>query len=217
VVLAAIHGGAIAAVLRGASPKLVALAVVTFAARASLVRVVQHGYFAHRAFEASRASQLGLALLATTANQKGALWWASAHRMLHGCSASGRDAHTDQPRTGAALGPLRRLAFFLARAGEAPRLDLVPDLAGYPELRLVERLSPLGPLALMGAAFALGGVDGLLWGYALPTAVLLHATVTFDLLAPASHAAREAFAHPLPAVDPAEQERSFPASFRTDG
>jgi fatty-acid desaturase len=70
----------------------------------------------------------------------------------------------------------------LSRAHEPTRLELVPDLAGYPELRLLDRWSPLGPLVMIAFLLALGGLHALLWGYAVSTCLLWHATFVFGSL-----------------------------------
>src|SRR5262245_3349364 len=48
-----------------------------------------HRYFSHRAYKTSRWFQFLLALLGTTATQKGVLWWAAHHRDHH--------KYSDQP------------------------------------------------------------------------------------------------------------------------
>src|SRR4051812_38064247 len=42
-----------------------------------------HRYFAHRTYKPSRVFQFLIALLGTTAAQKGPLWWAAHHRHHH--------------------------------------------------------------------------------------------------------------------------------------
>src|SRR5262245_20250294 len=42
-----------------------------------------HRYFAHRSYKTGRVMQFLLALLGTTATQKGPLWWAAHHRNHH--------------------------------------------------------------------------------------------------------------------------------------
>jgi stearoyl-CoA desaturase (delta-9 desaturase) len=73
--------------------------------------------------------------------------------------------------------------YCLSRAHEPTRVDIVPDLAGYPELRLVDRWSALGPVAMIGLLLVFGGVDAALWGFGVATCALLHTTFTFDALA----------------------------------
>lgn len=179
VAVAAIHVGAVAAIVRRGTPGLAALAGVLYAVRMVALSAGYHRYFTHRAYRTSRAFQLVLALLGTTAMQKGPLWWASMDRLHHRHADTERDVHSPLCR-GLAWS---HAGWWLSRKHEAPRLDLVPDLAGYPELRWVDRWSALGPLALAAVLFLAGGLDALLWGFALSTCLVLHASGTIGSLA----------------------------------
>jgi stearoyl-CoA desaturase (delta-9 desaturase) len=177
--IVAIHVWTVIAFARGGTVKLAALALALYLVRMFAITGAYHRYFAHRAFKTSRAVQLLLALLGTTATQKGPLWWAATHRIHHRYSDTERDVHS----------PARRglwwshLGWWLGRDHETTRLDLIPDFAGYPELRWVDRFSVLGPLSLVGILAALGGYDAFLWGYVVSTCFLLHATFTINSLA----------------------------------
>ena len=177
--IVAIHVAAVVALVRGGSVKLVALAVGMYFLRMFAITGGYHRYFAHRAYRTSRAGQLFLAVLGTTATQKGPLWWASTHRLHHRYSDTERDVHS----------PMRRgffwshMGWWLSREHEATHLEIIPDFAGYPELRLVERWNVLGPLGLIALLAALGGWDAFLWGYAVSTCFLLHGTFTINSLA----------------------------------
>jgi stearoyl-CoA desaturase (Delta-9 desaturase) len=176
--VAAIHVWTVVAFVRGGTVKLVALAVALYFARMFAITGGYHRYFAHRAYRTSRAMQLFLAVLGTTATQKGPLWWAATHRVHHRYSDTERDVHS----------PARR-GFLWSHAGwwlstehVATRLDLIPDFAGYPELRLVERWNVLGPLGLIALLLAVGGFDAFLWGYVVSTCFLMHGTFTINSL-----------------------------------
>jgi stearoyl-CoA desaturase (delta-9 desaturase) len=175
----AIHVAALMAFARGGSGRLLALAVATYAIRASAVIVGYHRYFAHRAYEVNRGVQLFLALLGTTAGQGGPLWWAAVHRMRHLEPRAERDVHSSTVER--LLGS--HAGYCLSRAHEPTRVDIVPDLAGYPELRLLDRWSFIGPLAMISLLLAFGGVDAALWGFGVSTCALLHTTFTLDALA----------------------------------
>jgi stearoyl-CoA desaturase (delta-9 desaturase) len=175
----AIHVWTVVAFVRGPTARLVALAVGLYVVRMFAITGAYHRYFAHRAFKTSRLMQLFLAVLGTTATQKGPLWWASTHRVHHRFSDTERDVHS----------PGRRgivwshIGWWLSREHEATRTDLIRDFAGYPELRLVDRWSVLGPLGLIALLAACGGYDAFLWGYVVSTCFLLHATFTINSLA----------------------------------
>jgi stearoyl-CoA desaturase (delta-9 desaturase) len=177
--IVAVHVGTVVAFARGASPRLVALAAFTYLVRVLAVTLGYHRYFAHRAFSTGRGTQLFLALLGTTATQKGPLWWAATHRARHAPQARSAGARSSL------LGALLRshAGFCLSRAHEPTRFELVPDLVGYPELRLVDRWSLVGPLAMVALLLACGGVNAVLWGYVVSTCFLMHTTFTLDSLA----------------------------------
>ncbi|MFT3767695.1 MAG: acyl-CoA desaturase [Minicystis sp.] len=176
--IVAIHAATVYAFVRGPTWKLVGLAVALYFVRMFAITAVYHRYFSHRAYKTGRIMQLLLAFLGTTATQKGPLWWASTHRVHHRYSDTERDVHS----------PLRR-GFFWSHAGwwlsrehERTNLELVPDFAGYPELRWLDRYHVVGSLALI-ALTSLGGFDAFLWGYVVSTCFLLHGTFTINSLA----------------------------------
>lgn len=175
----AIHVGAVVALVRGGSWRLAGLAAALYLVRMFGITAGYHRYFSHRAYKTNRAFQLVLAVLGTTATQKGPLWWASTHRLHHRFSDTDRDVHS----------PTRR-GFFYAHMGwwlgpehEAVQYKLIPDFAGYPELRWIDRRHFAGPLALIAILALWGGVDAVLWGYALSTCVLMHCTFAINSVA----------------------------------
>jgi len=136
-----------------------------------------HRYFSHKTYKTSRAFQFVLALLGTTAVQKGPLWWGGIHRLHHRYSDQPGDPHS--PRDG----------FWYSHAGwiQDPRWDATPrdqvrDLLRYPELRWLNRWHALPPLALALGILALGGWSSFLWGFALSTTLLWHSTYTINSL-----------------------------------
>lgn len=179
IAIVAIHVLAVVAVARGATWKLVGLAAATYLVRIFAITAVYHRYFSHRSYKTSRVFQLVLAFLGTTATQKGPLWWGSTHRIHHRYSDTERDVHS----------PLRRgffyshMGWWLGREHEHTDLSLIPDFAGYPELRWLDRNHIVGPVALMAGLALFGGWDAFLWGYGVSTCLLMHATFTINSLA----------------------------------
>jgi stearoyl-CoA desaturase (delta-9 desaturase) len=177
--IALIHAGTLLAFYRGASWKLAGLAAATYALRMFAVTGVYHRYFSHRTYKTSRAFQFALALLGTSATQKGPLWWAATHRLHHKHSDTERDVHS----------PGRRgfwyahMGWWLGRDHEEVRLEQIGDFARYPELRWLDRYHVVGVLLLMAATALAGGFDGFLWGYVVSTCALLHGTFTINSLA----------------------------------
>jgi stearoyl-CoA desaturase (delta-9 desaturase) len=157
------------------------LAVAAYFVRMVVVTAGYHRYFSHRSFKTSRAFQFLLALGSQSAAQKGVLWWASHHRWHHKHSDTPEDVHSAQ-----------QLGFWYAHVGwilgpgnNGTRMDLVADLAKYPELRFLNRKAvQLFPaLAYALACLALGGLHGLVWGFFVSTVLLWHGTFTINSLA----------------------------------
>jgi stearoyl-CoA desaturase (delta-9 desaturase) len=155
------------------------LLAATFFVRMFGITAGYHRYFAHKSFKTSRAFQLVLAVLGASATQKGALWWAGHHRVHHKYSDQpGKDVHS--PKDG----------FWYSHQGwifdgrwDASSLDQIGDFARYPELVWLNRWHIVPPLALAGLCWAIGGWNGLLWGYAISTVLLWHATYSINSLA----------------------------------
>ncbi|AUX36515.1 MULTISPECIES: acyl-CoA desaturase [Sorangium] len=177
--IVAIHVGTVVAIVRGATWKLAALAAATYFVRMFAITAVYHRYFSHRSYRTSRGLQFLLALLGTTATQKGPLWWGGTHRVHHKYSDTERDVHS----------PLRRgfwyahIGWWLGREHEELDLKRIPDFAGFPELRWLDRYHVVGPLGMIALLFALGGYDAFLWGYVVSTCALMHGTFTINSLA----------------------------------
>ena len=166
-------------------------AVTLYGVRMFAITAGYHRYFSHRAFRAPRAVQFMFALVGASAVQRGPLWWAAHHRNHH--------RHSDQP--GDVHSPVQHgfwrshVGWFLTRRGFATDWSSIPDLARYPELRLLDRFDILVPVALATGLFFLGqwlhaahpslGVSGgqlLVWGFFVSTVVLFHATGSINSL-----------------------------------
>jgi stearoyl-CoA desaturase (delta-9 desaturase) len=135
-----------------------------------------HRYFAHRTYKTSRVFQFLLAFLAQTSAQKGALWWAAHHRDHHKLSDKDGDPHDS------------RRGFWYSHVGwlfagtEETDYSRVKDLARYPELVWLNKLSLL-PAVLLGFVVWLAlGWSGLLIGFVLSTVLLWHGTFTINSL-----------------------------------
>ena len=136
-----------------------------------------HRYFSHRTYAMGRPMQFLAALLGATATQKGALWWAAHHRMHHKASDTEADPHNSHEGFWHA-----HWMWFLYRESAVTEFDRIPELACYPELRLLDRLCYL-PAFLMGLGlFAVGGWHWLVWGYFVSTFLLSNGTYTINSL-----------------------------------
>jgi stearoyl-CoA desaturase (Delta-9 desaturase) len=174
-----IHVGTAYAFWRGGNAKLVTMAALFYLVRMFAVTGVYHRYFAHRAYKTSRVFQFLLALLGTSATQKGPLWWAAAHRVHHKYSDTPQDVHSPGQRGFW----YSHMGWWLGRDHEETQWKQIKDFASYPELVFLEKGHLLGVFACMGLATLMGGFDGFLWGYVVSTCFLLHGTFTINSLA----------------------------------
>jgi len=174
-----IHAGCLGVFWVDASASAVLLAIALFAVRMFAITAFYHRYFAHRAFRTSRALQFLFAVLGAAAVQRGPLWWASHHRHHHTHADRPADAHSARQHGFV----WSHTGWFLSRANFETRHGLVPDLARYPELRLLDRFDVLVPALLAGALYAAGGLEFLVWGFCISTVALWHATFTINSLA----------------------------------
>jgi stearoyl-CoA desaturase (Delta-9 desaturase) len=187
-----LHAGCLGALWVGVSSVAVAVAAALFLVRMFAVTAFYHRYFAHRAFRTSRGTQFAFALLASSAVQRGPLWWASHHRHHHLHADRAADNHS--PRVHGFL--WSHIAWFLARENFSARPELVKDLARYPELQWLDRFDVVVPVLLAVSLYGLGfwleqaapalntsGMQLVVWGFCISTIVLYHATFTINSLA----------------------------------
>lgn len=187
-----LHVACFAVLVVGVSATAVAVAVALYVLRMFAITAFYHRYFAHRAFKASRAAQFVFAVLGATAVQRGPLWWAAHHRHHHAHADRPGDAHSPQQH-----GFLwSHMGWFLSRANFPTKRHLVPDLLRYPELEALDRFDAVVPVALAAALYGAGalleryapslGTTGpqlLVWGFAVSTIAVLHATFAINSLA----------------------------------
>src|SRR3954471_10447225 len=165
-----IHGGTVYAIWRGGDIKLVMMAVAFYFVRMFAFTGVYHRYFAHRAYKTSRVFQFLLALLGSSATQKGPLWWAAAHRVHHKYSDTPKDVHSPKQRGFW----YAHIGWWLGRDHEQTQWKHIKDFAKYPELVFLEKGRLIGVFACMGIATAIRGFAGFLWGYVVSTCFLMH-------------------------------------------
>jgi stearoyl-CoA desaturase (delta-9 desaturase) len=124
--------------------------------------------------------------MATSAMQRGPLWWVANHRTHHRYSDTELDVHSPVARSfwwG-------HIGWVLCRKHDDADLALVRDLAAFPELRWLDRHFLVPPLAL---AVSLTGVGALIsradalqfltWGFFIGTVLVYHATFAVNSLA----------------------------------
>jgi stearoyl-CoA desaturase (Delta-9 desaturase) len=189
--LVVLHLGALGVLFVPFHPEVLWVLAATFFVRMFAVEAGYHRYFSHRAFKTSRVFQFVLAVLGASSGQRGALWWAAHHRSHHRHSDTEGDLHS----------PLHgfwhsHIGWLLEERNVDTNLDLIPDFARYPELRLLNKLYHV-PLLLLLVGLAVAGASGwlgphiggwqaVLWGFFLSTALVLHATLAVNSVAHAS-------------------------------
>ena len=188
----AIHAICLLVVVVGVSPAALWVCAVLYVSRMLFITAFFHRYFSHRSFRASRAVTLAMAVLGCTAGQRGPLWWAAHHRTHHLTSDTPDDPHSPRHRGRW----FSHALWFLTAASFAAPTDRIRDWTRFPEIRLLERIDWL-PFAALGAACAaLGGWLGaarpglgtsagqmFVWGFAISTVLVYHATYTINSLA----------------------------------
>ncbi len=188
----AVHAACVAVLWVGWSWFALAVCLAMYGLRVFAVTAGYHRYFSHRSFKTSRPMQFVLALLGTTAAQKGPLWWSALHRHHHRYADTEEDIHPPSVK-----------GFWWAHVGwilspryEATRWHAIRDFARFPELRWLNRYHLLPPVALAGGLFVLGtaleywapslhtsGWQLLVWGFFISTVLLWHVTFCVNSLA----------------------------------
>ncbi len=148
----ALHLSCLLVVWVGWSWTAVTIAVGYYAIRMFAITAFYHRYFSHRSFATSRPTQFLFALLGSAAVQRGPIWWASHHRAHHRFSDAEGDVHSPS-REGFWWS---HMGWILSRKNFRPRLDLVGDLARFPELRFIDLFDVLFPILSIPAFYMLG-------------------------------------------------------------
>ena len=176
----------------GVSPVAVGVCIALYLIRMFAITGFYHRYLSHRSYKTSRWFQFLFAMVGNSSVQKGPLWWAAHHRHHHQYSDQDEDVHS----------PIKRSFFYshvgwiFDRRNHKTRVRLVPDLAKFPELRVLDRFDVLVPILLGTMCFGLGvllqtyapslGTSGpqmLVWGFFISSVLLAHATFTINSLA----------------------------------
>lgn len=173
------HLACLGAFFTGISWFAILLCVGLYALRMFALTAGYHRYFSHRTYKTSRFFQFLLALLGTTALQKGPLWWAAHHRRHHKYTDQDGDVHSP-----------RQNGFWWSHVGwvisdiyDPTDWDAIKDFARYPELRWLNKYHLIPGILLGVACFLVGGWQGLVWGFFVSTVILYHGTFSINSLA----------------------------------
>lgn len=164
-----------AAIWTGVRTQDVVMAVALYYIRMFFITAGFHRYFAHKSYKMGRVMQFLMAFGGQTSAQKGALWWASHHRIHHRFSDMPEDVHS----------PLRgfwwsQVGWILCTKYNATEWHLIRDLERYPELRWLNRFHLVPPIMLGTAVFLWGGWSALWIGFFASTVVLYHGTFSIN-------------------------------------
>jgi stearoyl-CoA desaturase (delta-9 desaturase) len=174
-----VHLACLGAIWTGIGWKALAIAVGLYWLRIFAIGAGYHRYFAHRAYETSRAFQFVLAVLAQTTAQKSVLWWAAQHRAHHLFSDTPQDVHS--PRQSGFL--YSHFGWIFDRRHDKTDLVKVADLAEFPELMWLHRHELTPAIVLAVACFAAAGMQGLVIGFFWSTVAVYHATFSINSIA----------------------------------
>ncbi len=179
VLFVAMHAALLFAFVVWPSWRVCAFALGSYVVRMWAVTAGYHRYFAHRSYKTSRAFQLVLAILGSTALQNGPIWWASVHRRHHRFADTPSDPHS----------PLER-GLWYAHIGwnfdrtrpPADERSNVSDLMRYPELRFVDNHQWVPLIAYAVACFLVGGLPAVVWAFVVSTMAVFHGTMLINSL-----------------------------------
>ncbi len=171
-----VHIACFGAIWTGVTERALLTGLVLYVFRIFAIGAGYHRYFAHRSFKTSRGMQFCLAFAAQTSAQRGVLWWAAKHRQHHRHSDTDRDVHS-----AACHGFLHAHVGWLFMADhDETDYDVVRDLAGYPELRWLNRHIYLPTMAPAAVAWLIAGWPGLVVGYCWSTVAVWHVTFSVN-------------------------------------
>jgi stearoyl-CoA desaturase (delta-9 desaturase) len=173
------HIACIAIFFVGISLPAVLLCIGLYMVRMFALTAGYHRYFAHRAFKTSRFFQFVLAVVGTTAVQKGPLWWAAHHRKHHKYTDQEGDLHS--PVTDGFW--WSHIGWVISKKYDPTDLKGIKDFARYPELRWINKYHLIPVIALAVLCFVLGGWQWLVWGFVVSTVLLYHGTFSVNSLA----------------------------------
>ena len=190
--LVVLHLGCLGVIWVGWSWFAVTIAIALYFIRMFSVTAFLHRYFSHRSFKTSRFMQFIFAVMASTALQRGALWWASHHRKHHQQSDSKDDVHS--PNTKGFV--WSHIGWLTSTKNFATDYTVIKDFAKFPELVFLNRYNKLVPALMALGLYFLGawaasewpilqtsGTQVLIWGFFISTTVLFHGTSTINSLA----------------------------------
>jgi len=165
------------------------VALLLYLVRMFAITGFYHRYFSHKAFKTHRFWQFVFGVVGNMSVQRGPLWWASHHRHHHRYTDQEQDVHS----------PSRHgfwwshIGWLTSKSNFSTNYKLVAEWKKFPELRWLNRFDTVIPILLALVLYLFGeilerfapqletnGMQLFIWGFAISTVVLLHATVTIN-------------------------------------
>ncbi len=187
-----LHAGCLGIIWVGWSWLAIIVALALYFTRMFAITAFLHRYFSHRTFKTNRFMQFLFAVAASTAVQRGALWWAAHHRKHHKESDKEKDVHS--PHTHNFL--WAHIGWIASPKNFETDYNSIIDFAKFPELVFLIRFNKLVPAIMAIGLYFLGdwaasqwaslqtsGWQILIWGFFVSTTLLFHGTSTINSLA----------------------------------
>jgi stearoyl-CoA desaturase (Delta-9 desaturase) len=174
----AIHVLAFGSIWTGVTPAAAICCAVLYFVRMFAVTGGYHRYFSHRTYRTSRVFQFILAFVAQSSAQRGALWWAAHHRHHHRYSDQMVDTHS-VAQDGFWYS---HVLWIFEKNNQKTEMKYIPELARFPELRILDKYHLIPPILLGAVVFFTLGASGLFFGFFASTVLLWHGTFTINSL-----------------------------------
>jgi stearoyl-CoA desaturase (delta-9 desaturase) len=162
----------------GVSGTAIGLCAALYVIRMFAITGGYHRLFAHRSYRTSRGFRFVLGAIGCAALQRGPLWWASQHRHHHQHSDEDEDLHSPGLRGFW----WSHVGWALSKQSNETRVELIQDLARYPEMRLLDRINLVPPALVAIGCFLVMGWQGVVWGFFISSVLVLHATFAINSL-----------------------------------
>lgn len=186
-----LHLACLAVFWVGVSWFAIAFMLVFYIIRMFSITAFFHRYLSHKTFKTSRVVQFIFVLIGTMSAQRGPLWWAAHHRYHHRFTDTQQDPHSSTHGFW-----YSHVGWFLNDYNFATRKEVIKDWLKYPELICLDRFSMIVVLLTAGSIYLFGewlavvhpqlgtnGLQLLIWGFAVSTVLLIHATLCINSLA----------------------------------
>ena len=155
----------------------IAICLLSYCVRMFAITGFYHRYFSHRTYRMGRLYAVRSRSLGRHGDAKGGAVVGGSPQ-----DSSQKSDTTDDPHNSREGFLHAHWLWFLYEESIETDMDQVPELARFPELRLIDRFWYVPPVAFGCALFILGGWHWVVWGYFVSTFLLSNATYTINSL-----------------------------------